>query len=323
MKFLFATDFHIMGTTPSSRIDNYPQTIKNKIDEIFDIASREQVDFVVLGGDIFETYNASISVIREALQSFKNREVPIFSVLGNHDLYGHTIKTFHRSAVSVMEMAEAINIVDFDKERGLCFLHYYTGIEEDLAKDNKSPSELVQQALDGQAIIWVTHAMISDKELKYISRNIVIDNIKVSTKTKLVLCGDYHPGFPTTIRDDGVVFINPGAVSRRNATQDNLTRDVQIALVQYDPNDFSYDIKVDYVKLKSALPANKVFDLEKIKSGKTEKQKTFSYIEKLQNLEIDDMTDDLEDELRKFASEAELEKDILTEILYRFHSLDV
>ena len=320
MRFIFATDFHIMGGTPASRIDNYPETINNKIDEIFKIAQKQKADFIVLGGDLFEVYNASISVIRRTVKVFQNRSIPVFSVLGNHDLYGHTIKTFHRSAASIMEAAGVMTFPDFESKHSLYFLHYYTGLEDDLNKANKKPSLPVQEALDSSAMIWVIHAMINTSKLTHVSRSIEIDNVRVSPDVKLVLSGDYHIGFETTKREDGVIFVNPGAVSRRNAIKGNFERDAQVAIIDYDPLSSLIDIGIDYVKLESALPADKVFNLEEIKTKKEDKQEIFSYIEKLQNIDVADGIDNLENQIRTFAVEAELDKDVLNEIMVRLYS---
>ena len=316
MKFIFATDFHIMGTSPGSRIDDYPQAIHKKIEEIFSLGSKFNIDFLLLGGDLFETYNVSTSVIRQTMEWLKNRDIPILSILGNHDLHGHTIDTFYRSAVSILDISDFVRVFDSDKDRSLRALHYYNGLENDLNK-NKEPSSKMQDILSGNEMIWVVHGMISDISLPKISRNILAADVRVGSNTKLVLSGDYHGGFPITKREDGVIFANPGALSRTSTTKDNLSRAIQVALVEYDPSDINTKIDIEYIPLTSALPAECVFDLEEKAHIKEQKREIFSYIEKLKDLEIEGGIQNIEEELRAYAKESNLDDDILNEIFKR------
>lgn len=59
MKILYMTDTHIRGTSPRSRTDDFQQAIREKIEEVIDIAERERVDLVLHGGDLFDRPNLS------------------------------------------------------------------------------------------------------------------------------------------------------------------------------------------------------------------------------------------------------------------------
>ena len=52
LKILFLTDTHIRGTNPKNRIDDFVQTLENKLCEIVNIINEENIDFVIHGGDI-------------------------------------------------------------------------------------------------------------------------------------------------------------------------------------------------------------------------------------------------------------------------------
>jgi DNA repair exonuclease SbcCD nuclease subunit len=313
-----------MGRSPKNRVDDYPSTIKDKITEIFEIANNKNSDFIVLGGDFFENYNTSISVIRDTLQFFKElsdkNNIPIYSALGNHDLHGN-IKTMSRSAISIFDTAQTIEISD--KKNKIRFLHYFTGIEKFISKNKSSnleiPKNMEDIYEDDVSEVWVVHAMINNTPLKHIVNHITIYEVDVPPNVKLVLTGHYHGGYPITKRADGVVFANPGALSRRSATQDNLKRKIQVVHVEKKNEEFA----IEYIGLKSCKPADEVFDLETIKAKKEDKEKFFSYIDKLQELEMESgETTNLEDELNKFAKEADLESDLLDEILGRLRELN-
>lgn len=318
MKFIFATDLHIMGTQPANRKTNYLQSVLDKLDEVLLITKELNADFLLLGGDIFDTYNVSTSVVRRTMEHLKGHDFPIFSVLGNHDLHGHTMDTFYRSAVSILDIADFIKVIDVDQNRSLRSIHYYSGIENDLNVNN-TPSEAMQAHLEGKEQVWVIHAMISQSSLPYNGRSVVIDDVRVSPHTKLVLCGDNHIGFPITVRKDGVIFANPGAICRRTAAIDDIQREIKVALVEYDPNS---DIapEVEYIPLQNVLPAEQVFDLKRIDETKALREEIFSYIEHLKTLEIDDSLE-LETELEKFAHETKLEQEVVNIIKERLQKI--
>ena len=54
MRILFFTDTHIRGTNPQNRKDNFPETLYLKMEEVFDIAKKNNVDILLHGGDIFD-----------------------------------------------------------------------------------------------------------------------------------------------------------------------------------------------------------------------------------------------------------------------------
>ncbi|WP_294797022.1 metallophosphoesterase, partial [uncultured Fenollaria sp.] len=59
MKFVFITDTHIKEKNPINRLDNYFETVINKIDEAAHFAVENKVNFIVHGGDLFDTPTVS------------------------------------------------------------------------------------------------------------------------------------------------------------------------------------------------------------------------------------------------------------------------
>ncbi len=43
MKFLYVTDTHIRGTTPKNRLDVYVDTLKEKLEEVIQVANRNKL----------------------------------------------------------------------------------------------------------------------------------------------------------------------------------------------------------------------------------------------------------------------------------------
>jgi exonuclease SbcD len=86
MKILHTSDWHLGKTLENiSRIDEQKQFI----DELCDIAEREQIDIVLIAGDIFDTYNPSSAaeeLFYEAIDRLSNKgQRALIIIAGNHD----------------------------------------------------------------------------------------------------------------------------------------------------------------------------------------------------------------------------------------------
>lgn len=70
IKFLYFTDTHIRGTAPKNRLDSFPETLKNKISQVIEIAKNEQVDVLLHGGDVFDRLIYHQAQLASLLKSF-------------------------------------------------------------------------------------------------------------------------------------------------------------------------------------------------------------------------------------------------------------
>ncbi|MDF2890026.1 MAG: sbcD, partial [Clostridia bacterium] len=86
MKILHTSDWHLGKTLENiSRIEEQRQFI----DELCDIAEKEQIDLVLIAGDIFDTYNPSSAaeeLFYEAIDRLNNKgQRSLVIIAGNHD----------------------------------------------------------------------------------------------------------------------------------------------------------------------------------------------------------------------------------------------
>jgi len=54
IKFLYFTDIHVSDHNPQNRLGNYKMDILNKLTQIGDIGNKNEVDFFMCGGDLFD-----------------------------------------------------------------------------------------------------------------------------------------------------------------------------------------------------------------------------------------------------------------------------
>lgn len=86
MKILHTADWHL-----GKRLDRFSR-IEEQIlvmNEIVDIANNQQVDLVIIAGDLFDTFNPSIDAVELFYKTLKqlslNGKRPVIAISGNHD----------------------------------------------------------------------------------------------------------------------------------------------------------------------------------------------------------------------------------------------
>jgi exonuclease SbcD len=86
MKILHTADWHL-----GKRLQEYPRLEEQKavLQEIVDIAEKEEVDLVLLAGDIFDSFNPNHEAVELLYKTLKklsnNGQRPIIAISGNHD----------------------------------------------------------------------------------------------------------------------------------------------------------------------------------------------------------------------------------------------
>lgn len=96
MKFLHAADLHL--DTPFVGISNFSKQLQNQLKEstytaarkIFQTAIDEQVDFVILAGDVFDDTNSSLNAqmfLQTEFEKLKQADIKVYLIYGNHDYY--------------------------------------------------------------------------------------------------------------------------------------------------------------------------------------------------------------------------------------------
>ena len=86
MKILHTADWHL-----GKRLQEYPRLEEQKevLQEIVDIAEKEDVDLILLAGDIFDSFNPNHEAVELLYKTLKklsnNGQRPIIAISGNHD----------------------------------------------------------------------------------------------------------------------------------------------------------------------------------------------------------------------------------------------
>lgn len=315
LKILYLTDTHIRGTTPKNRKDNFIETLENKFLEILEIIKKENVDYVIHGGDLFDRPDISVSVVSKFANILNKISVPIYMVSGNHDIYGHNPLTVNRTMVGLLNNLGIINIID---NKGKIILEkanikvqltgqpYIYNIDD----INNRKYYIVDDINDGvNYSIHLVHGMLLDKPFIKGIPFTLIDDIK-DTKADITLSGHYHSGFKKTIINNKY-FINPGSIVRITNSLREMDRQPQVALIH-----LSDSIDIKFIPLLTAKSGEEVLDRTEIENSIFQRERLFEFKQTIDDtLDFEKM--DINDVLIEVSTSEGLSDDVKLEALRR------
>lgn len=210
-KILYFCDAHF-GAAPLCRKDNYNQSILNKIEFVLKLARKNNC-VVLNGGDLFDRPTIKyIDLIALANLLSNYKDVKFFSIMGNESHDGLP----EVSPLRLFKMAGLIknidDFVDFNETR-IIFKDHGGDNTENVSSEHYN--------------ILMTHEMILEKPA--IFEHILIS--EVQTKSQMVTLAHFHPYQGIITRDDGVVFVSPGALSRRKKIAHEIDRNPKIVYI--------------------------------------------------------------------------------------------
>lgn len=266
-KFIFVGDLHLRGNNPRNRIDDYQTAANNKLCEILRMANEIQADAILIPGDIWDRPEVSIGVLLHYASILNTSPCPIYTTIGNHDIYGYNLSTYARSSLKLLELlVNGLHVIGLDDAVAVGMGDSYitaTPYSGDMDIDGFGYgfNDGYSNIYDGTPRIHISHGMLLDHTPPF-DRYTLIDNCK--TDADLILVGHDHTGFGIIKRSDGKIFCNPGALMRMSASINEIERPVQVAVITVDKS----NIDVQLVPLTSAKPGDEVLDRSKIDEAK-------------------------------------------------------
>jgi DNA repair exonuclease SbcCD nuclease subunit len=267
MKFLYITDSHGKVRGPSSRTDLYPETVLRKFTEIGEVARKEKVAAIFHGGDLFDAPRVVDSHKGDLGQLIRSWGIDMYVTPGNHDLYGNALSSLPSTALGLLYkhgickplIRSGVPVRFTEGSTSVTF----TGQEYHMELDRRDPAldYYVDEDFFVNYRVLLVHGMMLPKAFIPEQAFTMIADIPVDTPTTpdLILCGHYHPGFPTVVRgaQRPTSFMNIGSMLRTDAGWDNMERDPQYAIIEVTPKG---GLCVTAHKFTSALPSSIVLD---------------------------------------------------------------
>lgn len=278
MKLLFITDTHIRGTSPKNRKDNFPESLQRKIDEIISAANELKVDAVLHGGDFFDTPNPSLSVCLQFIPAFMRSKAPVYTIAGNHDIFGHNPDTLPRTMLGFLSGLGTIRLLGSGektclKNEELCIQISGQHYHYDMDRRSAELDYCITKDDGCDYALHMVHGMLYNKTLPFV--HTVIDDI-VHTEADVTLCGHNHLGFEP-VDYQGKLFLNPGSISRLSNHRVELIRHPSAILLDFSPQGVSYE----YIYLKAALKGEEVLDRSALEKAAFQEEKLAEFIREI------------------------------------------
>lgn len=275
MRFLFFTDDHKRGTTPENRKDNFPAALERKLREVVQIAREREVDYVLHGGDFFDVPAPALSVCADFLEIFQQFPVPVFTIPGNHDLFGHNSETLPRTMLGFAARLGIVRLLKRDpvylEKNGLRV--QLTGQGYHVEMDRRDPRlDYTVKKKDCDYAIHVVHGMLLERAIFPGAFYTLIEQVW-DTEADFTLVGHNHLGFNTTEKD-GKYFLNPGALARLSNHPAEMKRPVQVVIIDLGGSRPAYET----VRLKSAAPGEDVLDRTRLEESAFREQRLAGYL---------------------------------------------
>ncbi len=258
MKFLFITDTHFRSNSPRSRRDDFQMSMVSKMNEIGDIISKEKIDYVLHGGDLFDRPDIpfkTASLFSKILLSYK---VPIYIISGNHDSYGQNPVTIDRSILGLLASLNIVNLIDYNtvllKEENLTVQLYGTPYRYDLDRNPLNYS--FERVKDADFCIQMAHGFILRKPFLQGIDYTLVEDLKDSN-ADILFSGHYHSGFEK-VKINKTLFYNPGSLARMSNSKTEQNRNPKVVLVEVLKLNNTVKYTIQDIYLKSAKPGKEV-----------------------------------------------------------------
>ncbi len=263
IRLVWRTDVHLSDKAPSSRTDDWADTVFDKLEQVRQVAEKVNAAAVLDGGDFFHIKSPSRNsheLVRRTADLHRTYPCPVYCVPGNHDCtYGdytflpqQPLGVLYSTGVykRLYDEHEAVFVADGVKVRVVGVP--YHGNVYDMTRFTNI------QRKDEDFLICAAHVLASlDGGRMFEGEDIVRYSDLLDTAPDLFLFGHWH-------KDQGVeqrgnkTFVNVGSLTRGSLSQDDVQRR-PACVVLTCVKGAQIDVKV--VRLKVGAP-EEVFDVE-------------------------------------------------------------
>lgn len=290
MKFLYFGDKHERPDVPENRTDDYHASVNAKTEEIKSLARKHKVRALLQPGDFLHKPKYSHEFLGELVKRWSTVDIyevmgdmmsgklsnedvaeklkewtPILGAVGNHELYGESLKSYPKTSLSFLEKIGFMHFPTREKpyiftgEDGLTVAVTATSYDIGMDSDDRLEDYIVDEKA-GDIHIHIVHGYLTNKDMGNMFPHTVLDAIAHKTKADLTISGHDHIGFPLT-EVDGKYFINPGAPVRMKNDKKEMKRRPKVLLIEATKEN---GLSMKTIYLKSAMKGEEVLSREKV-----------------------------------------------------------
>ena len=275
MKLLITGDWHLRGSSPENRIDNFFETQLDKVEQILQLASKNRCQAILCPGDVFDNPRPSFDVLEYYIKLFKkysignsnSDEIEFLTVWGQHD---QRFRTKERTALRLMESLgymQTFKKITYGKYIDIYGCDY--GEEIPIIENEDNFNILLIHKTVANKPLWNGHNdfLQSDKLFKNNPYDIIIN-------------GDYH--LSTSYEYKNQIIYNCGCIVRKTIAEASHTP--HVLLITINDEDLTYTLKKVELIYKAS---DEVFKPEALsREVNVENAKMITFIESIKSNSI-------------------------------------
>jgi DNA repair exonuclease SbcCD nuclease subunit len=270
IRILWRTDVHCCDQTPSSRTDDWPETVLGKLGEVGEIARAHGCDAVLDGGDFWNDktpIRTSHRMVTRVAAVHGRYPCPVYANVGNHDvrlgqldnLAESPLETLFASGVFRRLYDEHELVLERDGVKVRVVGVPYHGPRYDLDRFRRI------ERRDEDWLVCVAHVLASPQGGEMFKNEDILrysDLPALMPGVDVMMFGHWHKDQGITPIGDGKIVVNVGSLTRGSLTQDNLERIPGVVVLGFWPKSTGIPPALEFVPLR-VRKAAEVFDIDK------------------------------------------------------------
>jgi DNA repair exonuclease SbcCD nuclease subunit len=214
---ILISDLHLTDKTPVSRMDDYIEAQKRKLEFLKKLSKENNNCLILCAGDVFDYWKATPWLCSFA---YKYLPEPFICIPGQHDLPGHSLDEYPKSALGLMDSVGKVCVINDWRKPIIGNNLFIVGVPYGKL-DEFDPKEITfpkrkRKILLLHTLIWL------DKRPTWSKGDYTANEIlgRYAEYFDLILTGDNHQRF-ISLKNKTTILINPGSVMRITADQAN------------------------------------------------------------------------------------------------------
>lgn len=260
---IFVSDLHLTDVTPISRTDDYLAAQKAKLAFLQGLSDKNGKCPIICGGDVFDYWKGTPFLCNFAYNALPR---PFITIPGQHDLPGHSLNQYDRSALALVEaVSNDITVLKGNAVETEDL--YIVGMPFGLL-DTLDVSKL--PATESRRIL-ILHALTWQGKLPMWDANGWTDELlaqEYGDYFDVILTGDNHVGFYS--KKNGTHIVNPGSLMRKTADQ-----------VDHQPTCYLYYADTNKIVPVEIPVASCVLNRAHLEKKEAQEKRIQSYVEQM------------------------------------------